>query len=134
MKIEDINEALDGEAGETIYEVVNTIVESMMERVKAGSEEEIINLYEYLFQSMFENAVLYNCVVSAGLVKDPKSVLKIKLNIEEHIERLALLRIKKKLQEVDETEKAGLDNSDKPPVEKIWSMDQMKKFMEGKEN
>ena len=134
MKIEDINEALAGEPGETIYDVVSTVMESIMAGAKSGSEEEVINMYECLFRCMFENAVLYNCVVGAGLVKNPKAVLKIKLNIEEHIERIALLRMKNRMEEVDETESTSVYDSDKPTDEKIWSMDQMKEFMEGKEN
>jgi hypothetical protein len=87
-----------------------------------------MEVYEVLFQSIFENALLYNYIVSAGMIKSPEEVLKIKSDIEEHIDRIAKARNEDsnntdELEKIKEFEESG---------EPIWSMDQMKEFMEGK--
>jgi|SaaInl7_200m_RNA_FD_contig_51_1031919_length_1193_multi_2_in_0_out_0_3 hypothetical protein len=130
MKIEDINKDLLGPMGDDFYEVVALVMDSIM-KAAAEDEDEVMKVYEVLFQSMFENALLYNYIVSAGLITNPTDVLKMKSDIEEHIERIAKKRMAKYNVEQgnevveDENEEEGLG---------VWSMDQMKEFMEGKEN
>tara|TARA_Y100000310_G_C20660414_1_gene804434 strand:- start:633 stop:1013 length:381 start_codon:yes stop_codon:yes gene_type:complete len=125
MNINEMNQDLNGEMGDDFYEVIVTVIDSIMKQ--AAGDDEVMKIYELLFQSMFENVLLYNYVVSAGLVKNPGDVLKMKNDVEAHIERIAEKR--KDLVE-DEENKEEVDEEDEVGV---WSMDQMKEFMEGKE-
>jgi hypothetical protein len=129
MKIEDINKDLLGPMGDDFYEVVALVMDSIM-KAAAEDEDEVMKVYEVLFQSMFENALLYNYIVSAGLITNSTDVLKMKSDIEEHIERIAKKRMAKYNAEqgnevVEDENEEGIG---------VWSMDQMKEFMEGKEN
>ena len=126
MKIDNLNQDLDGPMGDDFYEVVLAVVDGIMRQ--AAGDDELMEVYEVLFQSMFENALLYNYIVSAGMIKSPEEVLKIKSDIEEHIDRIAKARNEDsnntdELEKIKEFEESG---------EPIWSMDQMKEFMEGK--
>ena len=126
MKIDNLNQDLDGPMGDDFYEVVLAVVDGIMRQ--AAGDNELMEVYEVLFQSMFENALLYNYIVSAGMIKSPEEVLKIKSDIEEHIDRIAKARNEDsnntdELEKIKEFEESG---------EPIWSMDQMKEFMEGK--
>ena len=78
MKIEDINKDLLGPMGDDFYEVVALVMDSIM-KAAAEDEDEVMKVYEVLFQSMFENSLLYNYIVSAGLITNPTDVLKMKL-------------------------------------------------------
>jgi len=126
MKIDNLNQDLDGPMGDDFYEVVLAVVDGIMRQ--AAGDDELMEVYEVLFQSMFENALLYNYIVSAGMIKSPEEVLKIKSDVEEHIDRIAKARNEDsnntdELEKIKEFEESG---------EPIWSMDQMKEFMEGK--
>jgi len=126
MKIDNLNQDLDGPMGDDFYEVVLAVVDGIMRQ--AAGDNELMEVYEVLFQSMFENALLYNYIVSAGMIKSPEEVLKIKSDVEEHIDRIAKARNEDsnntdELEKIKEFEESG---------EPIWSMDQMKEFMEGK--
>lgn len=120
MNIEDMNDDLSGLMGDDFYEVVVLVLDSVMKQT--AGDDEIIALYEILFQSMFENALLYNYIVSAGLLKSPIDVLKMKADIEKHINRIAEKRAKMVQGSVEDEE----------VEEPVWSMDQMKDFMDGK--
>ena len=120
MNIEDMNDDLSGLMGDDFYEVVVLVLDSVMKQT--AGDDEIIALYEILFQSMFENALLYNYIVSAGLLKSPNDVLKMKADIEKHINRIAEKRAKMVQGSVEDEE----------VEEPVWSMDQMKDFMDGK--
>ena len=125
MNINEMNQDLNGEMGDDFYEVIVTVIDSIMKQ--AAGDDEVMKVYELLFQSMFENVLLYNYVVSAGLVKNPADVLKMKNDVEAHIERIAdkrmdLAEAEENKEEIDEEDEVG-----------VWSMDQMKEFMEGKE-
>ena len=126
MKIDNLNQDLDGPMGDDFYEVVLAVVDGIMRQ--AAGDDELMEVYEVLFQSMFENALLYNYIVSAGMIKSPEEVLKIKSDVEEHIDTIAKARNEDsnntdELEKIKEFEESG---------EPIWSMDQMKEFMEGK--
>jgi len=126
MKIDNLNQDLDGPMGDDFYEVVLAVVDGIMRQ--AAGDNELMEVYEVLFQSMFENALLYNYIVSAGMIKSPEEVLKIKSDVEEHIDTIAKARNEDsnntdELEKIKEFEESG---------EPIWSMDQMKEFMEGK--
>jgi hypothetical protein len=87
VKIRDLNQDLSGQMGDDFYEVVMVVLNSIMQQ--AAGDDEVMKVYELLFQSMFENVLLYNYIVSAGLVKKPEDVLQMKADVEAHIERIA---------------------------------------------
>lgn len=127
MKIRDLNQDLSGQMGDDFYEVVMVVLNSIMQQ--AAGDDEVMKVYELLFQSMFENVLLYNYIVSAGLVKKPEDVLQMKADVEAHIERIAAKIAAERVGDVDVDE-----DEDEVTKEEIgvWSMDQMKEFMEGK--
>jgi hypothetical protein len=127
VKIRDLNQDLSGQMGDDFYEVVMVVLNSIMQQ--AAGDDEVMKVYELLFQSMFENVLLYNYIVSAGLVKKPEDVLQMKADVEAHIERIAAKIAAERVGDVDVDE-----DEDEVTKEEIgvWSMDQMKEFMEGK--
>lgn len=127
MKIRDLNQDLSGQMGDDFYEVVMVVLNSIMQQ--AAGDDEVMKVYELLFQSMFENVLLYNYIVSAGLVKKPEDVLQMKADVEAHIERIAAKIAAERVGDV------GVDEDEDEVTKEeigVWSMDQMKEFMEGK--
>lgn len=127
MKIRDLNQDLSGQMGDDFYEVVMVVLNSIMQQ--AAGDDEVMKVYELLFQSMFENVLLYNYIVSAGLVKKPEDVLQMKADVEAHIERIAAKIATERVGDV------GVDEDEDEVTKEeigVWSMDQMKEFMEGK--
>jgi len=127
VKIRDLNQDLSGQMGDDFYEVVMVVLNSIMQQ--AAGDDEVMKVYELLFQSMFENVLLYNYIVSAGLVKKPEDVLQMKADVEAHIERIAAKIAAERVGDV------GVDEDEDEVTKEeigVWSMDQMKEFMEGK--